>query len=156
MFSLSKNNLNLKKLEVFAKNIANSSSLGDVYLLSGNLGTGKTTFARYFINSLFDKHLIKKPGSIKSPSFPILINYSLKNYEVLHYDLYRLNNINDLQELYIDENIEKNIILIEWPELILKKKLLKNYFIINFEIISTNIRMIELFHTHKKTLNNEI
>ena len=103
MYNLLKIKTDLKQLEVIAKKLAKQSSFSDIYLLNGELGTGKTTFARFFINSIFDNNLIKRPNSIKSPSFPIMINYPLQNFEIFHYDLYRLKNINELQELNIFE-----------------------------------------------------
>jgi len=57
----------------------------------------------FFIYSIFARNLIKRPSSIKSPSFPIMINYPLKNFEIFHYDLYRLINENELKELNINE-----------------------------------------------------
>ena len=156
MFNLLKKKANLKQVKTIAQNIAKNSTLGDIYLLNGELGSGKTTFARFFINSIFEKNFINKPHSIKSPSFPIMINYFLKNFEICHYDLYRLINEKELKELNINENLEKNITLIEWPQIIIKNSLINNYYSINLEIINTNMRMIEIMHTHNKYFNNEI
>ena len=110
MYNLLKTKTDLKKLEIIAKKLATNSSFNDIYLLNGKLGTGKTTFARFFINAIFDINLIKRPNSIKSPSFPIMINYSVKNFEIFHYDLYRLKDKNELQELDIFENLKKNML----------------------------------------------
>ena len=156
MFDLFKKKVTLQQIKIVAQNLAQNSVLGDIYLLNGELGSGKTTFTRFFINSIFEKNFIKKPYSIKSPSFPIMINYSLKNFEVFHYDLYRLINENEFKELNINENIKKNITLIEWPQLIIDSSRLNNYFFINLTIISPSERMIEITHTHNKTFNNEI
>ena len=101
MFDLFKKKVTLQQIKIVAQNLAQNSVLGDIYLLNGELGSGKTTFTRFFINSIFEKNFIKKPYSIKSPSFPIMINYSLKNFEVFHYDLYRLINENEFKELNI-------------------------------------------------------
>ena len=102
MFNLLKTKTNLKQLEIIAKKLASKSLIGDIYLLSGELGSGKTTFIRFFIYSIFARHLIKKPNSIKSPSFPIMINYPIKNFEVFHYDLYRLKNIKEISVVNFD------------------------------------------------------
>ena len=155
MFNLLKTKTDLKQLEVIAKTLARKSIIGDIYLLSGELGAGKTTFIRFFINSIFDLNLIKKPHSIRSPSFPILINYPIKNFEVFHYDLYRLKNENEIQELNITENLKKNITLIEWPQMIINNLQIDNYFLINLEIINPSERMIKITHTHNKHLDNE-
>ena len=156
MYNLLKTKTDLKQLEIVAKKLAKQSSFNDIYLLNGELGAGKTTFARFFINSIFDNNLIKRPNSIKSPSFPIMINYPLQNFEIFHYDLYRLKNINELQELNIFENLKDNITLIEWPKMIINSSQFNNYFIINIEILSTNKRLIEISHTHNKRFNNDI
>lgn len=137
---------NLVELKSFASNLAIHARLGEMYLLTGDLGVGKTTFARFFINSLFDKYKISNPQNIKSPSYPILINYPLLDFEVCHYDLYRLKNIDELSEIDFFENYEKNIFIIEWPEIIIKNFNLVNYHIINFTLISSDIRIIK--HEH--------
>ena len=155
MYNLLKTKTDLKQLEVIAKKIAKQSSFSDIYLLNGELGAGKTTFARFFINSIFDNNLIKRPNSIKSPSFPIMLNYPLQNFEIFHYDLYRLKNINELQELNIFENLKDNITLIEWPKMIINSSQFNNYFFINIEILSTNKRIIEISHTQNKRFNND-
>ena len=85
-----------------------------------------------------------------------MINYSLKNFEVFHYDLYRLKNKNEIQELNIIENLKENITLIEWPQMIINSSQINNYFFINLKIIAPNERIIEITHTHNKHLNNEI
>ena len=155
MFNLLKTKTDLKQLEVIAKMLAKKSIIGDIYLLSGELGAGKTTFIRFFIYSIFAHNLIKKPNSIKSPSFPIMINYPIKNFEVFHYDLYRLKNENEIQELNIIENLKENITLIEWPQMIIDNLQIDNYFLINLEIINPRERIIKITHTHNKHLNNE-
>ena len=155
MFNLLTTKTSLKQLEIIAKKLASKSLIGDIYLLSGELGAGKTTFIRFFINSIFDRYLIKKPNSIKSPSFPIMINYPVKNFEVFHYDLYRLKNENEIQELNIFENLKENITLIEWPQMIINNLQIDNYFLINLEIINPHERIIKITHTHKKHFDNE-
>ena len=134
---------NLSELKSFANNLATDTNIGDIYLLSGDLGVGKTTFTRFFINALFDKYKINKPKNIKSPSYPILINYPLLNFEIYHYDLYRLKNKKELFELGFFENFNKNISLIEWPEIIINDFNLTNYHLINLKFIDLNKRKIK-------------
>lgn len=136
----------LFELKSFANNLTINVNIGDIYLLCGDLGVGKTTFARFFINSLYDKYQINKPQSIKSPSYPILINYPLLDFEIYHYDLYRLKNINELSEIEFFENFEKNITIIEWPEIFIKNFNLNNYYLINLKFINSNKRKIKLQH----------
>ncbi len=155
MFNLLKTKTNLKQLEIIAKKLASKSLIGDIFLLSGELGAGKTTFIRFFIYSIFAYNLIKRPNSIKSPSFPIMINYPVKNFEVFHYDLYRLKNENEIQELNIIENLKDNITLIEWPQMIINNLQIDNYFLINLEIINPHERIIKITHTHNTHFDNE-
>ena len=147
---LSEFECNLLELDNFAKKLANYSNIGDIYLLKGDLGAGKTTFARSFINSLFDKNKVTRPDIINSPSFPIMINYHLIDFEIEHYDLYRLIDKNELLEIGIFENAKEVISIIEWPDIILKNFKLKNYFLIQLEIININYRSIKIFHSTKK------
>ena len=155
MFDLLTTKTDLKQLEKIARKLANKSLVGDIYLLSGELGSGKTTFIRFFIYSIFRRHLIKKPNSIKSPSFPIMINYPIKNFEVFHYDLYRLKNENEIQELNIIENLKENVTLIEWPQMIINNLQIDSYFLIDLEIINPRERIIKITHTHNKHTANE-
>ena len=134
---------NLFELKSFANNLATDTRIGDIYLLSGDLGVGKTTFTRFFINSLFDKYKTNKPKNIKSPSYPILINYPLLNFEIFHYDLYRLKDKKELLELEFFENFKKNISLIEWPEIIINDFNFTNYHLINLKFINSNKRQIK-------------
>ncbi len=152
MKKLLKQKVNLIELSNYANRLAQKAKLGDIFLLSGELGVGKTTFVRFFIESIYKRNFLKKPKFIKSPSFPILITYPIKNYEILHYDLFRIKNNNELIELNIQENIKNNIYLIEWPEMLLKKAIFKNYYLINLKIINKNNRLIEVIHQNKNFL----
>ena len=78
-----------------------------------------------------------------------MINYSLLNNEIYHYDLYRISKLIDLSEIGIFEEIEKNIYIIEWPEILLKSYIIENYYLMELEIISSRKRLIKLFHTTK-------
>ena len=142
----------LLELSRFAKKLAKESSDTDIFLLKGELGVGKTTFARSFINSLFDKHKIKRPANIKSPSYPIMINYPIMHYEINHYDLYRLISERDLSEIGFFEDIEKNVSIIEWPDILIKNSILTNYYLIEFDFIDLDKRAIKLQHSVKKSL----
>jgi len=146
---ISKFKCDIKGLDDFAKQLAIKNNLGDIYLLRGDLGVGKTTFSRSLINHMHDINKLERPINIKSPSFPIMINYPLVDYEINHYDLYRLADASDLIEINFYENLEKNISIIEWPEIILKDFKLYNYFLIDFNIIDQNNRFVKLQHTKK-------
>ena len=125
---------NLKILKNLACKIANKIKTGETILLYGQLGVGKTTFARFFIN-----HLQKKTNSeiteILSPTFTIMYEYVANKKLIQHYDFYRVKNYNELNNIGIFED-NRVISLIEWPEKIkfkpknrieLKFKYLKNF-----------------------------
>ena len=134
--------LDLPGLEKFGETLAQNLDLGNILCLFGELGSGKTTFARSVIRSIYKNQNSEAPHSIKSPSFPILITYEVNNIEIYHYDLYRISNTSELFELNIFENLENSITLIEWPEIILKEINSKKYFSVKFDIIDSFSRKI--------------
>ena len=103
-----------------SKKIGNLLSNGDVIFLYGEIGVGKTTFVRGLINN-FEVQRGTNESEILSPTFNIVFDYVIKELKVMHYDLYRLKNSKDINELGIFAEIENCITLIEWPELIEKK-----------------------------------
>ena len=110
----------IRDTKKLSENLSEIVKMGDAILLYGEIGVGKTTFTRFFINHLEQKNKIKK-SDILSPTFNILYDYEIKKKIILHYDLYRLKNYNDILELGIFEKSENNIKIIEWPELIKEK-----------------------------------
>ncbi len=104
----------------FAKKFSRILKQGDVVLLYGEIGVGKTTFVRYLINSLENDSKIKL-SEITSPTFSILNEYTIKNIIIYHYDLFRIKNTNEINNLGIYENLNNAITIIEWPERINKK-----------------------------------
>ena len=115
--------MQLKSLEDtqnFSKNISKIINAGDVIFLYGEIGVGKTTFVRFFINSLESKNGIKN-CEVLSPTFNIVYDYDVGNLKILHYDLYRLKNYNDISQLGMFETSNDSIKIVEWPELIESK-----------------------------------
>ena len=110
----------LKDLHKFTNKISEIILPGDYLFLFGEIGVGKTTFARQLINVFELKNNIKK-SEVLSPTFNILFEYELKDFVIKHYDLYRLKNEEEIKNLELFEIEEKNITLIEWPELIKNK-----------------------------------
>ena len=110
----------LKDLHKFTNKISEIILPGDYLFLFGEIGVGKTTFARQLINIFELKNNIKK-SEVPSPTFNILFEYELKDFIIKHYDLYRLKNEEEIKNLELFEIEEKNITLIEWPELIKNK-----------------------------------
>ena len=115
--------MQLKSLEDtqnFSKNISKIVSAGDIIFLYGEIGVGKTTFVRFFINHLENKNRIKN-SEVLSPTFNILYDYEVGNIKILHYDLYRLKNYKDISQLGMFETSNDSIKIVEWPELIESK-----------------------------------
>ena len=110
----------LSDLEKIANNIKKIASPGDYIFLYGEIGVGKTTLARMLINNYELENKIKK-SEVLSPTFNIVFEYDIKEFTIKHFDLYRLKNERDIQNIGLYENSEHSIILIEWPELIKKK-----------------------------------
>tara|TARA_E500000331_G_scaffold348024_1_gene389004 strand:- start:571 stop:1014 length:444 start_codon:yes stop_codon:yes gene_type:complete len=107
----------LEQLNSFSKKIADRLKEKDCIFLTGEIGVGKTTFTRYLIN-----YLQKKEGSkiteVLSPTFNLLYEYDLKKYKIMHYDLYRLKNEKELNNLGIFQENKNAVKIIEWPSLI--------------------------------------
>ena len=108
--------------EVFSKNL----EIGDVLLLNGELGVGKTTFIKYLINFLQKKNnqIITE---IPSPTFNLINEYDLKTLIIKHCDLYRIINEKELTNLDIFESINDQITLIEWPEIVKEYKIINKF-----------------------------
>lgn len=84
---------------------------GDVVLLAGSVGAGKTHFAR----SLIQSQLVQ-PEDVPSPTFTLVQTYDTLIGEVWHADLYRLSSVQDIEELGLIEAFDNAICLIEWPD----------------------------------------
>ena len=110
----------LEDTKNFSKNISKIISAGDIIFLYGEIGVGKTTFVRFFINNLENKNRIKN-SEVLSPTFNILYDYEVGNIKILHYDLYRLKNYKDISQLGMFETSNDSIKIVEWPELIESK-----------------------------------
>jgi len=114
-------NYTLKELKIFVKKISIRVKIGTVIYLRGELGTGKTTLTKFFIENLFQKNKKKKP-IVTSPTFNIVQYYLVtKKFIIAHYDLYRLKKSSDINNIGLYDLEDKMINIIEWPELIKKK-----------------------------------
>ncbi len=95
-----------------AREIALSVSSPMVVALKGDLGAGKTFFARAFINALREKET-----QILSPTFNLVYSYNTKKGEVFHFDLYRLKDARELENIGFFDAMKNGICLVEWPEI---------------------------------------
>ncbi len=100
--------------ELDTKQLAHCFSLiakkGDIFALFGTLGVGKSTFARYFIQSLTDA------SEVPSPTFTLVQSYDTVKFPIYHYDMYRLKYPEEAYELGVEESFFVGVNLIEWPE----------------------------------------
>ena len=111
---------------------------GEYVFLYGEMGVGKTTFVKYFINK-FQTNEQLKLTEVTSPTFNLLNEYETNNFVIKHYDLFRIKNSLEIKDLDIFEKNEKNITLVEWPQL------LKN---------NNKAKSIDLLFTYENELKN--
>lgn len=103
-----------EETDALATRLAEATRPGDTLLLSGDLGAGKTHFARAFI-----RHAMGPGGAgedIPSPSFTLVQIYDTPSGEIWHADLYRLGGPDEIMELGLDLAMEEARCLVEWPE----------------------------------------
>ena len=100
----------LAATESLAAAIAARSERGDVITLAGDLGAGKTTFARSFI------HARGVRGEVPSPTFTLVQLYAAKGATIWHFDLYRIAGVEEALELGLEEAFAEGISLVEWPD----------------------------------------
>ena len=84
------------------------------------MGVGKTTFVKFLINNMQLK-FNQKITEVTSPTFNIMNEYNIQRLSIRHYDLYRIQSTDELQNLNIFDENDKAILLIEWPQIIKKE-----------------------------------
>ena len=116
-----------------ANNFSNYLKGGEIIFLYGEMGVGKTTFVKYLINQLLIKKNLQTT-EVTSPTFNLLNEYEIDNLIIKHYDLFRLKNESDIQNLDLFDQNKNTITLIEWPELIEKENVKKTIdLVFNYE-----------------------
>ena len=127
---------NLNEIDKISKIILDNIEQINIVLLKGDLGSGKTTLV---------KSILKKLGvndEIKSPTFSIVNEYDHPSGPIYHFDLYRIEKIDELDVIGFEEYIDNcNICFIEWPEVGMEK-IFGNYMQINLGHIDDNKREI--------------
>lgn len=135
---ITKNDIETKK---FAGAFAKTVQLPAVISLEGDLGAGKTTFAKGFIAGFGVTNLVT------SPTFTLLNEYKSNQINLYHFDMYRLSSFEEARELGFDEYFDlkklNGIVLVEWAENV-KRILPAHYFKISFEKIDDEKRKISI------------
>lgn len=131
----------LKQTEKLAKKFAKLLVGGEVILLNGDLGAGKTTFTKYVLKALGVK------DNITSPTFTLMHEYKTKKFNIYHFDMYRLTNGAEANGLGVEEYLysdsKDSISFVEWSENI--KDILQGRFIeINISIMDSGKRKFEI------------
>lgn len=129
-------NVTLDQMAQLANQLAPQLRTGISICLWGDLGAGKTTFARYLLKAM-DPSLQEVP----SPTFTLIQHYPTPQGEVWHCDLYRLKTSEEIYELGLEDAFYTSICLIEWPEKI-QSLLPSNRVDISIEISSNSTRTI--------------
>ena len=114
-----------KTTKELAKNFSNYLKGGEVIFLYGEIGVGKTTFAKHLINQ-FQINKKIQTTEVLSPTFNLLHEYEVKDLIIKHYDLFRLKDKSEIKNLDLFDNNPKIITLIEWPQLIDKENVIKS------------------------------
>src|ERR1700680_843872 len=99
-------------MQKFMRDVAAALEPGDLVTLSGDLGAGKTTFARALIRFLASDETIEVP----SPSFTLMQAYELPRFELVHVDLYRIESPGELAEFGFDDLPAGAVVVLEWPD----------------------------------------
>lgn len=99
-------------LRHLARQVAPRLKAGDFLALYGDLGAGKTTFARYLIRALTGRY----DEEVPSPTFSLVQPYETPRFAIHHFDFYRLGDPREADELGVQEALETGIIIAEWPE----------------------------------------
>lgn len=123
---------NEEETKKIANSLAKLLQKGDIIILSGDLGAGKTKFTEGIL-SFFGLE-----DEISSPTFNIVNEYKTNDINLYHFDIYRLDDIDEFYEIGGEEYFEKGICIIEWGEL-LNPILPKDYILIKIEPVQNNI-----------------
>ena len=109
-----------KKTKDLAYKLLTKLKSQDVVFLNGEMGIGKTTLIRYFINGLQKKNRLKIT-EVTSPTFNLMNEYNIKDIKINHYDLFRIKTPEEINDLNMFKDNLNTITFVEWPQIIKKR-----------------------------------
>ena len=109
----------------------------DIILICGDVGAGKTTLVKEYCK------LIGVKENVNSPTYTLINQYKCNSKIVVHIDLYRVNNLIEINELGLFDYLENNLVIIEWPEIILNQ-IDFNYTLVTIKYIDKNHRKLSI------------
>ena len=127
---------NVNDTNKLATKIAAKINGGDIILLNGDLGAGKTTFVKFFAAACKVKEVVT------SPTFTLLKTYKADRFVIVHVDAYRLEG--DFFDELDDYLNDKNVIFIEWSSCLKDQDVLQDNLSINIKYVSKNQRLFEI------------
>ena len=121
------------------KKIASKLKKGDIIVLTGDLGSGKTKLTEGILT------YFGLQDEISSPTFTIVNEYDTEKFKIFHFDVYRLSDVDEFYAIGCEEYFEQGVSIIEWGEMI-KEALPKEYINITFkrDMENENIRKIKI------------
>lgn len=132
---------NLKETQKLAKKFAKMLRGGDVVLLNGDLGAGKTTFTKFVAKALGVKE------EVTSPTFTIMKEYDGKRLHLVHFDMYRLEDADESTGFGFDEYIKNRdynvVVFIEWSERV-RKLLDGDQIVVDIKRVDENKRQFSI------------
>lgn len=132
---------NIKEMKKFAQEFSKTLNGGEVILLNGDLGAGKTTFTQFVLENLG----VDEP--VSSPSFTIMKSYKTEKFNFYHFDMYRIEDESETYEIGFEDYIQNNprdIVFIEWSERVLDLLDKTNCKTITIERIDENKRKVRI------------
>jgi len=135
---------------ILANTLAPLLKKGDVLLLQGEVGAGKTDLARKIIQNRMVKYGVLE--DVPSPTFTLVQTYDLGRLDYVHADLYRLSHPDEVYELGIERAFENAVCLVEWPDR-LASLTPENALNIHIEILGEQARTFKFSWTHPEWLD---
>jgi len=132
---------NIKEMKKFAYEFSKTLQGGEVILLNGDLGAGKTTFTQFVLEKLG----VTEP--VSSPSFTIMKSYKTDKFNFYHFDMYRIEDESETYELGFEDYIQNSpndIVFIEWSERVIDLLAQTKCIIITIERIDETKRKVRI------------